>query len=58
MKTAKPGRYLLVGTCAPKAQEKLFKKLIRTTGFNDKHFVPMDIRSNDNRGIVDCLQGR
>lgn len=37
MKTAKPDSYLLVGTCAPKAQEKLFKKLIRATGFNDKH---------------------
>ena len=56
MKTAGPDSYLLVGACAPKAQEKLFKKLIRTTGFNEKHFVPVDIRSTDNKGIVDRLR--
>ena len=56
MKAAKPDSYLLVGACAPKAQEKLFKKLIRATGFNEKHFIPVDIRSTDNKGIVDRLR--
>ena len=56
MKAAKPDSYLLVGACAPKAQEKLFKKLIRATGFNEKHFVPVDIRGTDNAGILDRLR--
>ena len=56
MKAAKPDSYLLVGACAPKAQEKLFKKLIRATGFNEKHFVPVDIRGIDNNGILDRLR--
>jgi heterodisulfide reductase subunit A-like polyferredoxin len=56
MKTAGSDTYLLVGACAPKAQEKLFKKLIRATGFNEKHFVPVDIRGTDNTGILDRLR--
>lgn len=56
MKTSKPDGYLLVGACAPKAQEKLFKKLIRATGFNEKHFVPVDIRGTDNAGILERLR--
>lgn len=52
MKAVKPDSYLLVGACAPKAQEKLFKKLIRATGFNEKHFIPVDIRGSDNAGIL------
>ena len=55
MKAAKPASYLLVGAYAPKAQEKLFKKLIRATGFNEKHFIPVDIRGTDNNGILDRL---
>ena len=42
---------------APKAQEKLFKKLIRATGFNEKHFVPVDILGTDKAGILDRLRG-
>jgi heterodisulfide reductase subunit A-like polyferredoxin len=56
MKVAKPDSYLLVGACAPNAQEKLFKKLMRATGFNEKHFVPVDIRGTDNTGILSRLR--
>lgn len=56
MKAAKPDGYLLVGACAPEAQEKLFKKLIRATGFNEKRFVPVDIRGTDNKGTLDRLR--
>lgn len=52
MKTTELDSYLLVGACAPRVQDTLFKKLIRATGFNDKHFVPVDIRGTDNKG--DC----
>jgi len=56
MKTASPDSYLLVGACAPKVQEKLFKKLVRATGFKEKHFVPVDIRGTDNAGVLDRLR--
>ena len=36
--------------------DTLFKKLIRATGFNEKHFVPVDIRGTDNAGILDRLR--
>jgi heterodisulfide reductase subunit A-like polyferredoxin len=56
MKAAKADSYLPVGACAPNAQEKLFKKLICATGFNEKHFVPVDIRGTDNKGILNRLR--
>jgi heterodisulfide reductase subunit A-like polyferredoxin len=56
MKTAWPDSCPIVGACAPNAQEQLFKKLIRATGFNEKHFVPVDIGSTDNRRILDHLR--
>lgn len=56
MKTAKVDSYLLVGACAPRAQDKLFKKLIRATGFYDKRVVPADIRAPIIKGIVDRLR--
>lgn len=49
MNMVKPDSYLLVGACAPRDQDKLFKKLIHATGFNDMHFVPVDIRGTDNK---------
>jgi heterodisulfide reductase subunit A-like polyferredoxin len=52
VKTVKPDSDLLVGACVPRAQDKLFEKLIRATGLDDKHFVPVDIRGTDNKG--DC----
>ena len=42
MKTSKPDDYLLVGACAPKAQEKLFKKLI---------LLPVSTRNTSCRSI-------
>jgi len=56
IKTPKPDDYLLAGVCAPKAREKPFKKIVRATGFNEKHFAPVDIRGTDNKGILDRLR--
>ncbi len=53
---ADPETILVVGACAPKAQEKLFKKLLRETGFDPARFVPVDIRSTDNDGILARLK--
>ncbi len=47
-----PDAYVVVGACAPEAQVKLFKKLMRETGFDEKRFVPLDIRGTDNEGIL------
>jgi heterodisulfide reductase subunit A-like polyferredoxin len=53
---ADPEATLLVGACAPAAQQKLFKKLLRETQFDAQRFVPADIRSTDNPGIVARLR--
>ena len=49
---AEPDTYVVVGACAPEAQVKLFKKVLRETGFNEKRFVPLDIRKTNNEGIL------
>jgi heterodisulfide reductase subunit A-like polyferredoxin len=53
---ADPEAYVMVGACAPEAQTKLFKKIIRNTGFEEKRFVPLDIRGTDNDGILGRLR--
>lgn len=47
-----PETYIVGGACAPEAQFKLFKKLMRNTGFDEKRFVPLDIRGTSNEGIL------
>jgi len=56
LRTADDDTYVVVGACAPEAQEKLFKKLLRTTGFEERRFVPVDIRGTDNEGILERLR--
>ncbi len=51
-----PGTTLVVGGCAPEAQAKLFKKLLRETRFDEARFVPVEIRYTDNQGIVERLR--
>ena len=48
--------YVLSGACAPEAQEKLFKKLLRVTGFPAERFVTVDIWGTDNDGILARLK--
>lgn len=47
-----PDTVVVSGACAPEAQEKLFKKVLRDTGFDPSRFVTLDIRGTDNDGIV------
>lgn len=49
---ADPETYVVVGACAPEAQVKLFKKILRNTGFDEKRFIPLDIRGTNNDGIL------
>jgi len=53
---AEPDTYVVVGACAPEAQVKLFKKVLREAGFDQNRFVPLDIRKTNNEGIVDRLR--
>lgn len=53
---AEPDTYVVVGACAPEAQVKLFKKVLRDTGFGEKRFVPLDIRQTNNEGILARLK--
>lgn len=49
---SEPETIVVSAACAPQAQEKLFKKVLRETGFDEKRFVTLDIRGADNDGIV------
>lgn len=53
-----PETYVVAGACAPEAQHKLFKKVFRSAGFDEKRFVPVDIRGTDNAGIAKRLKDR
>jgi heterodisulfide reductase subunit A-like polyferredoxin len=53
---ADPETYVAVGACAPEAQMKLFKKVMRNTGFDEKRFIPLDIRGTNNDGILARLR--
>lgn len=50
------GGSVVSGACAPQAQAKLFKKVLRETGFPEDRFVPLDIRGTDNEGILTRLR--
>jgi heterodisulfide reductase subunit A-like polyferredoxin len=54
--SAGPDTYVLIGACAPETQAKLFKRLLRTTGFDPQHLVAVDIRGTDNEGIEKRLK--
>jgi len=56
LKGAEPDTHFVVGACAPEAQMKLFKKVIRNAGFDERYFIPVDIRGTSNDGILECLR--
>jgi heterodisulfide reductase subunit A-like polyferredoxin len=56
--SADPETYVVSGACAPEAQAKLFKKVLRNAAFDEKRFVPIDIRGTDNDGILSRLKER
>ena len=55
---ADPESYIVAGACAPYAQFKLFKKVMRQAAFPEERFLPVDIRGTDNDGILKRLQER
>ena len=56
LKSADGDTYIVSGACAPEAQQKLFKKLLRATGFPAERFIPVDIRGTDNDGILERVK--
>lgn len=52
MRSADSDTYILSGACAPAAQDKLFRKLMRQTGFPPERFMAVDIRMTDNDGVL------
>jgi heterodisulfide reductase subunit A-like polyferredoxin len=56
LRSADQDTYIVSGACAPEAQEKLFKKLLRVTGFPAERFITLDIRGTDNEGILARLK--
>ncbi|MGB7555233.1 MAG: hypothetical protein WBM04_12725 [Candidatus Korobacteraceae bacterium] len=53
-----PDTYVVSGACAPEAQAKLFRKVLRNAGFDEKRFLAVDIRGTDNEGILSRIQGK
>jgi heterodisulfide reductase subunit A-like polyferredoxin len=53
-----PDAYIVSGACAPEAQEKLFQKLLRKTGFDPKRFIAVDIRQTNNDGILAVIKDK
>jgi heterodisulfide reductase subunit A-like polyferredoxin len=56
LRNADEETYVLSGACAPEAQEKLFKKVFRKTGFPPERFIPVDIRMTDNDGVLERIR--
>ena len=51
-----PDTLIIVGACEPEAQQKLFQKVFHKTGFDQDHFVAIDIRDATNEGILNRLR--
>ena len=58
MSKANEDTYIVSGACAPEAQEKLFRKLMRATAFPPERFAAVDIRGTDNEGILQRLRSK
>lgn len=56
LQTADEETYILSAACAPVAQEKLFRKIMRQTGFPAERFIAVDIRMTDNEGVVERIR--
>ena len=53
-----PDTFVMVCACAEDTQRKLFKKILRKSGVDEKHFVPLDIRNTTNDGILNRIRER
>jgi heterodisulfide reductase subunit A-like polyferredoxin len=51
-----PETFVVVAGCEQEAQRRLFQKTLRKAGFDQSHFVPVDIRDATNEGILERLR--
>jgi heterodisulfide reductase subunit A-like polyferredoxin len=51
-----PDTFVVVAACEQEAQRRLFQKTFRKAGFDQDHFVPVDIRDATNEGILERLR--
>lgn len=58
MKSTDSDTYILSAACAPAAQDKLFRKIMRQTGFPPERFIPIDIRMTNNEGVLARIRGK
>jgi heterodisulfide reductase subunit A-like polyferredoxin len=56
LRSAGPDTYVIMGACVPDTQAKLFKKDLRTSGFDESRLVAVDIRGTNNEGIEGRLR--
>lgn len=56
MRAAAADTYIISAACAPNAQEKLFRKIMRQTGFPPERFIAVDIRMTNNEGVLERLR--
>jgi len=56
LKSADQETYILSAACAPAAQDKLFRKIMRQVGFPPERFIPIDIRMTNNEGVVERIR--
>jgi len=56
MRNADKEIYILSAACAPNAQDKLFRKLMRQTGFPPERFIAVDIRMTNNEGVLERIR--
>lgn len=56
MKNADADTWILSAACAPEAQDKLFRRIMRQTGFPAERFVAVDIRMTNNDGVLERIR--
>lgn len=56
MKNADADTWILSAACAPEAQDKLFRRIMRQTGFPPERFVAVDIRMTNNDGVLERIR--
>ncbi len=58
LKSSDGDTWVISAACAPEAQDKLFRRLLRQTGFPAERFIPIDIRMMDNEGVLQKVKAK
>ncbi len=56
MRNADGDTYIISAACAPAAQDKLFRRIMRQTGFPPERFIAVDIRMTNNEGVLERIR--